>query len=57
MRDRTFKYHAMGYRHLLRNKSNRNKGVKRGWLLTHKADQMKARKYLPYYKKRKSTKQ
>eukprot|EP00347_Sterkiella_histriomuscorum_P022792 403337143 len=56
LRDRLFKFHALGYRHLNRNKSNRNLSRKRGRFLHHKADIKKAQKYMPYYKRRKYTK-
>lgn len=56
MRNRTFKYYAVGYRHLNRNKTNRNLSRKRGWLLTNKGDIKKARKYMPYFRRRKYTK-
>jgi len=56
LRDRTFKFHALGYRHLNRNKTNKNLSRKRGRLLRNKTDIKKAQKYMPYYKSRKSTK-
>ncbi|CDW76183.1 UNKNOWN [Stylonychia lemnae] len=56
LRDRTFKFHALGFRHLNRNKTNKNLGRKRGRLLHHRADINKAKKYMPYFKSRKSTK-
>ena len=50
-----FKYHAQGYRHLNRNKTNRNLKKTRGRFLLHLADVKKARKFMPYYKRRKYT--
>jgi len=56
LRDRTFKFHALGYRHLNRNKTNKNLGRKRGRFLTNRTDIKKAQKFMPYYRRRKSTK-
>lgn len=54
LRDRGFKYHAVGHRHLNRNKSHRNlKRAKRRHLLDHLADHKKMKRLLPYYKRRK----
>jgi len=53
--DRAFKYHAVGHRHLNRNKSHRNlKAAKRRHTLTHLADHKKMKKMLPYFKRRKA---
>ena len=53
--DRAFKYHAVGHRHLNRNKSHRNrKAAKRRHILDHLADHRKMKRLMPYYKKRKS---
>ncbi len=52
--DRAFKYHAVGHRHLNRNKSHRNrKAAKRRHILDHLADHKKMKRLLPYYKRRK----
>ena len=56
LRSRTFKYHAIGYRHLNRNKTNRNLAKKRGLLLTSMADKKKARRLFPYFRRKKYTK-
>ncbi len=53
--DREFKYHAVGHRHLNRNKSHRNmKAAKRKHLLDHLADHKKMKRLLPYHKRRKA---
>ncbi len=53
--DRAFKYHAVGHRHLNRNKSSRNlKAAKRRHLLDHLADHKKMKRLLPYYKRKKA---
>lgn len=53
--DRAFKYHAVGHRHLNRNKSRRNlKAAKRRHLLEHLADHKKMKRLLPYHKRRKA---
>ena len=54
LRNRAFKYHAVGHRHLNRNKSHRNlKAAKRRHILEHLADHKKMKRMLPYYKRRK----
>lgn len=53
--DRAFKYHAVGHRHLNRNKSHRNlKAAKTRHILEHLADHKKMKRLLPYYKRRKA---
>ena len=53
--ERSFKYHAVGHRHLNRNKSRANlKRAKRRHVLGHLADVRKMRRLLPYFKKRRS---
>ena len=53
--DRAFKYHAVGHRHLNRNKSRRNlKAAKRRHVLEHLADHKKMKRLQPYYKRRKA---
>lgn len=55
LRDRAFKYSAVGHRHLNRNKSGRNlKAAKRRHLLDHLADHKKMKRLLPYFKRRKA---
>jgi len=54
LRNKMFKYHAIGYRHLNRNKTSRNLKAKRGLFLTNKADQKRAKKMMPYFRRRKS---
>ena len=53
LRNRMFKFQALGYRHLNRNKTNRNLKRTRGRFLTNIADVKKAKKFMPYYKRRK----
>ena len=53
--DRAFKYHAVGHRHLNRNKSSRNlAAAKRRHILDHLADHKKMKRLLPYYKRKKA---
>lgn len=53
--DRAFKYHAVGHRHLNRNKSHRNlKAAKRRHTLDHLADHKKMKRLLPYHNRRKA---
>ena len=53
--DRAFKYHAVGHRHLNRNKSWANrKRAKRRHTLDHLADHKKMKRLMPYYKRRRS---
>lgn len=55
LNERKFKYHAVGHRHLNRNKSRANlKRAKRRHVLGHGADIAKMKKLLPYFKKRRS---
>ena len=55
LQDRAFKYHAVGHRHLNRNKSHRNrKAAKRRHILDHLADHKKMKRLMPYFKRRKS---
>lgn len=49
-----FKFHAQGYRHLNRNKTNRNLKRTRGRFLGHLADVKKAKKFMPYFRRRKT---
>ena len=54
LRDKTFKYFAVGKRHLNRNKSNRNLTQKRRvHILTKRGDIKHARFLLPYFRKNK----
>jgi len=53
LRNKMFSYHAMGYRHLNRNKSKRNLRTKKNYKLTHLPDIKRAKKMLPYFRKRK----
>ena len=48
-----FKFHAQGYRHLNRNKTNQNLNRTRHRFLLSIADVKKAKKFMPYYKRRK----
>lgn len=55
LRDKAFKYHAVGHRHLNRNKTKmclRRKKTRH--TLKHAADARKMKKLLPYFKKRRS---
>jgi len=55
LRNRHFKYHAVGHRHLNRNKTRRNlQAAKRRHVLTHLADHKKMKRMMPYYKRRKA---
>ena len=55
MRDKGFKYHAVGHRHLNRNKSRRClQRKKRRHVLQHMTDVKKLKKLLPYFKKRRA---
>ena len=54
LRNRRFTYQAKGYQHRMRNHSNRNLRTKGGYYLTNIADIKKAKKMMPYYKRRKS---
>ena len=55
LRNRHFKYHAVGHRHQNRNKSHRNlKAAKRRHILDHLADHKKMKRLMPYYKKRRA---
>ena len=52
-----FKFQALGYRHLNRNKSRRNLALKRkGYFLECKGDIRRAKKLMPYFRRRKSLK-
>lgn len=52
LRNRGFKYHSVGHRHLNRNKSWRNrKAFKRRHIVTNMMDQKKIRRMMPYWKK------
>jgi ribosomal protein L35 len=48
-----FKFHSIGYRHLNRNKTNRNLAKKRGRFLHDMGDIKKAKKMIPYFRRRK----
>jgi ribosomal protein L35 len=48
-----FKFHAQGYRHLNRNKTNQNLKRNRHRFLGNLADVKKAKKFMPYFKRRK----
>ena len=55
LRAKQFKFHAVGHRHLNRNKSARNRReAKRDHFLGHTADIKKLRRMMPYYKRRKA---
>jgi ribosomal protein L35 len=53
LRNKMFKFAAQGYRHLNRNKTNRNLKRRRSRFLQNLADVKKAKKFLPYFKRRK----
>ena len=53
IRNKMFKFHAQGYRHLNRNKTNQNLKRTRHRFLLSIADVKKAKKFMPYYKRRK----
>jgi ribosomal protein L35 len=48
-----FKFQAQGYRHLNRNKTNRNLKRTRGRFLQNLSDVKKAKKFMPYFRRRK----
>mmetsp|Transcript_23838 Transcript_23838/g.18192 ORF Transcript_23838/g.18192 Transcript_23838/m.18192 type:complete len:90 (-) Transcript_23838:29-298(-) len=53
LRDKKFKYKAVGYRHLQRNKTRRNRTTNKGYFLIVKGDIKKAKKMMPYFRRRK----
>mmetsp|Transcript_36154 Transcript_36154/g.35109 ORF Transcript_36154/g.35109 Transcript_36154/m.35109 type:complete len:82 (+) Transcript_36154:244-489(+) len=53
LRNKMFKYKAVGYRHLNRNKTRRNRTTNKGYFVTTMGDIKKARRQLPYFKRRK----
>ena len=55
LRDRAFKHGAQGHRHLMRNKSWRNrKAGKRTITFKNLMDQKKIRRMVPYWKRKRS---
>ena len=55
LRERAFSYHAVGHRHLNKNKSRRDlKRAKRPHFIQHMGDMKKLRCLLPYYRRRKA---
>lgn len=55
IRNKSFKFTAQGFHHLNRNKTGQNLGRTRSRWLTNLADVKKARKFMPYFKRRKYT--
>jgi ribosomal protein L35 len=53
LRNKMFKFHAPGYRHLNRNKTNQNLKRRRSRFLHNLMDVKKAKKFMPYFKRRK----
>jgi ribosomal protein L35 len=52
-----FKYQKLGYRHLNRNKTRRNLSTKRkAFFLHNQADIKRAKKMMPYFRRRKALK-
>ena len=55
LRARMFQYHAVGHRHLNKNKSHRDlKNAKRPHVIQHMGDMKKLRCLLPYLRRRKA---
>lgn len=52
LRNRTFKYFAPGYRHLLRNKSSKNLRQNRTRYIKLRREINRAKKLCPYYKRK-----
>jgi ribosomal protein L35 len=53
LRNKMFLYHAKGYKHLNRNKSRRNLRTNKNYYLVCKGDIKKAKKLLPYFRRKK----